>query len=85
MSTKIFIYYFLVERAYIVRGSRIPRRKTKLWLFNCLGMLCMFAKVSRTNFAYPSSALLCSGPSELHLVRTPELMTYNATNVGIAV
>lgn len=24
---------------YIIRGSRVPRLKTKLWLFNCLGML----------------------------------------------
>jgi hypothetical protein len=55
MTTKILIYYFLVERAvcwsqtskatesnsaqYIVGGSMQPRLKTKLWLFNCLFML----------------------------------------------
>ncbi|KAF3004759.1 hypothetical protein E8E13_000933 [Curvularia kusanoi] len=39
MTTKILTYYFLVERAYIVRGSREPRLKTKLWLFNCLFMM----------------------------------------------
>jgi hypothetical protein len=56
MTTKIIIYYFLVEKAvssrwvvsvnqtnntqYIVRGSLKPRHKTKLWLFNCIFMIC---------------------------------------------
>jgi hypothetical protein len=70
MTTKILMYYFLVERAvswvlggvyavgligvqYIIRGSRAPRFKTKLWLFNCLGMLCRTHPPSATSERVP--------------------------------
>ncbi|KAF2685542.1 hypothetical protein K458DRAFT_364394 [Lentithecium fluviatile CBS 122367] len=52
MTTKILIYYFLVEKAYIVRGSRLPRMKTKMWLFNCLGMLLPYIVVVILNFIF---------------------------------
>lgn len=42
MSTKLLIYYFLVERAYVVGGNRQGRFKTKLWLFNCLAMIAPY-------------------------------------------
>lgn len=40
MTTKVFIYYFLVERAFIIRRTTKPRMKDKLYLFNSFGMLC---------------------------------------------
>lgn len=52
MTTKILIYYFLVERAYVVRGSRKPRLKTKLWLFNCLFMMLPYAVFVVMNFVW---------------------------------
>jgi hypothetical protein len=52
MTTKILIYYFLVERAYIVRGSRKPRIKTKLWLFNCLFMMLPYTIFVIMNFVW---------------------------------
>lgn len=52
MTTKILIYYFLVERAYIVRGSRKPRLKTKLWLFNCLFMILPYTVIVVLNFVW---------------------------------
>ncbi|KAH7393967.1 hypothetical protein DE146DRAFT_112745 [Phaeosphaeria sp. MPI-PUGE-AT-0046c] len=52
MTTKIIIYYFLVERAYIVGGSRKPRLKTKLWLFNCLFMLLPYTIFVIMNFIF---------------------------------
>ncbi|PSN62490.1 hypothetical protein BS50DRAFT_120103 [Corynespora cassiicola Philippines] len=52
MSTKILIYYFLVERAYIIRGSRRPRMQTKLWMFNCLVMLFPYVCVVIMNFVF---------------------------------
>ncbi|KAF1970384.1 hypothetical protein BU23DRAFT_474075, partial [Bimuria novae-zelandiae CBS 107.79] len=52
MTTKILIYYFLVERAYIIRGCRAPRLKTKLWLFNCLGMIVPYCTVVVLNFVF---------------------------------
>ncbi|KAF4302018.1 hypothetical protein GTA08_BOTSDO10329 [Botryosphaeria dothidea] len=39
LSTKVCVYLFLVEKAYIVRGSNIPRLKDKLHMFNiCAAM-----------------------------------------------
>ena len=52
MTTKIVIYYFLVERAYVVRGSRKPRLKTKLWLFNCLSMMLPYTVFVIMNFIW---------------------------------
>ena len=52
MTTKILIYYFLVERAYIVRGSWQPRLKTKLWLFNCLFMILPYTVFAIMNFIW---------------------------------
>lgn len=52
MTTKILIYYFLVERAYIVRGSRKPRLQTKLWLFNCLFMILPYTILVALNFVW---------------------------------
>ncbi|KAH5072928.1 hypothetical protein HBH95_161340 [Parastagonospora nodorum] len=52
MSTKIIMYYFLVERAYIVGGSRKPRHKTKLWLFNCIFMILPYTIFVIMNFIW---------------------------------
>ncbi|KAK7184371.1 hypothetical protein PSPO01_09405 [Paraphaeosphaeria sporulosa] len=52
MSTKVFIYLFLVEKAYIVRGRRQPRLKDKLYLFNFFGMIYTFYLLSP--LTYPS-------------------------------
>ncbi|WDK18616.1 hypothetical protein CGRA01v4_09901 [Colletotrichum graminicola] len=39
VSTKKFIYLFMVERAHIIRQTRKSRFKSKLYLINSLGML----------------------------------------------
>ncbi|GAB7340096.1 hypothetical protein MBLNU457_6585t2 [Dothideomycetes sp. NU457] len=39
LTTKILIYVFLVEKAYIIRGSTKSRFKDPLYLFNCFGMM----------------------------------------------
>ncbi|KAF1934804.1 hypothetical protein EJ02DRAFT_429009 [Clathrospora elynae] len=52
LTTKIMIYYFLVEKAYIVRGSKKPRLQTKLWLFNCLCMLLPFTVFAVMNLIF---------------------------------
>ncbi|KAH6637735.1 hypothetical protein C7974DRAFT_307105 [Boeremia exigua] len=52
MTTKILIYYFLVERAYIVRGSLKARRHTKLWLFNCVFMMLPYTIFVIMNFVW---------------------------------
>ncbi|EUC27088.1 hypothetical protein COCCADRAFT_78797, partial [Bipolaris zeicola 26-R-13] len=52
MSTKVMIYYFLVEKAYIVRGGMKPRIQTKLWLFNCLFMLLPYIILVIMNFIF---------------------------------
>jgi hypothetical protein len=46
MSSKVFMYFFLAERVYVIGGSKKPRLKTKLWLFNSLFMICEYDKQS---------------------------------------
>ncbi|OJD33741.1 ring finger domain protein [Diplodia corticola] len=52
MSTKIFIYCFLVEKAYIVRGKHEARLKDKLYLFNCFFMMLPYTIVVILNFVW---------------------------------
>ncbi|KAF1956757.1 hypothetical protein CC80DRAFT_593462 [Byssothecium circinans] len=61
MTTKVLIYYFLVEKAYIIRGRRFPRMKSKLWLFNCLGMLLPYVILVVLNFIYRISYINDNG------------------------
>lgn len=50
MTTKVLIYYFLVERAFIIRRSSKPRLKDTLYLFNSFGMLIPYCVVIVLNF-----------------------------------
>ncbi|KAG4435768.1 hypothetical protein IFR05_008742 [Cadophora sp. M221] len=54
MSTKVvsLIYYFLVEKVYIIRSVSTPRLKSKLYLFNCFGMLLPYVVCVILNFVY---------------------------------
>ncbi|KAK7702746.1 hypothetical protein SLS57_011184 [Botryosphaeria dothidea] len=52
MTTKIVIYLFLVEKAYIVRGSHQSRLKDKLFLFNCFFMMLPYTIVVILNFVW---------------------------------
>lgn len=45
MFSKLFVYLFLVERAYIVRGSKKPRMKNPLFLVNTFGMVIPFTAI----------------------------------------
>ncbi|PQE33221.1 ring finger domain protein [Rutstroemia sp. NJR-2017a WRK4] len=51
MTTKL-IYYFLVERVYIIRRSSKPRIKDQLYLFNAFGMLVPYCVVIALNFIF---------------------------------
>ncbi|UKZ59015.1 uncharacterized protein TrAtP1_000335 [Trichoderma atroviride] len=46
----LFIYLFLVEKAYIIRGVTKPRMKSTLYLVNSLGMLTIYIGVVILNF-----------------------------------
>ncbi|KAF2466504.1 uncharacterized protein BDR25DRAFT_293412 [Lindgomyces ingoldianus] len=52
MTTKVLIYLFLVEKAYIIRGSRNARMKDKLFLFNFFGMIVPYLVVIVLNFIF---------------------------------
>ncbi|KAK7715522.1 hypothetical protein SLS57_006909 [Botryosphaeria dothidea] len=52
MSTKIFIYTFLVEKAYIVRGSHKPRLNDKLYIFNAFGLIIPYVAIVILNFVW---------------------------------
>ncbi|PPJ51808.1 hypothetical protein CBER1_09430 [Cercospora berteroae] len=52
MSTKVLIYCFLVERSWIVRGCLQKRSESKLYLFNCFGMLLPYTIAVVLNFVW---------------------------------
>ncbi|TIA27742.1 hypothetical protein D6C79_10528 [Aureobasidium pullulans] len=39
---KALLYYFLVEKCYLIRSAGEPRRQSKLWLFNFFGVICPY-------------------------------------------
>ncbi|TFB04933.1 hypothetical protein CCMA1212_002820 [Trichoderma ghanense] len=51
VTTK-FIYLFLAEKAYIIRGATMPRLRSKLYLVNSLGMLTIYVAVVILNFVF---------------------------------
>ncbi|TVY69013.1 hypothetical protein LSUE1_G006200, partial [Lachnellula suecica] len=51
LTTK-FLYYFLVERVYIIRRTSKPRSKDWLYLFNSCGMLLPYCVVIVLNFLF---------------------------------
>ncbi|KAH6622851.1 hypothetical protein F5144DRAFT_632284 [Chaetomium tenue] len=51
VTTKVLIYLFLVEKAYIIRSSnKKPRLKSKLYIFNSFGMIGAYCLVVVPNF-----------------------------------
>ncbi|KAF3230026.1 hypothetical protein TWF191_000265 [Orbilia oligospora] len=56
ITTKL-IYLLLVEKARLVKGAWLPRCKDKLYLFNSLGMLVLYAVVFFLTLAYRFSYL----------------------------
>ncbi|KAH0373216.1 hypothetical protein KCU65_g546, partial [Aureobasidium melanogenum] len=52
MTTKIMIYYFLVEKVHIIRTTNTARRKSKLWLFNFFGVICPYVVLVILNFVF---------------------------------
>jgi hypothetical protein len=52
------------SKQYIVGGSRKPRHKTKLWLFNCIFMILPYTIFVIMNFIwYASSSLYILKPN----------------------
>ncbi|KAH7155248.1 hypothetical protein B0J13DRAFT_221504 [Dactylonectria estremocensis] len=52
VTTKIFIYVFLVEKAHIIRGTPKTRLQSKLYCFNSFGMLGLYGVVVILNFIF---------------------------------
>ncbi|KAI5462278.1 hypothetical protein BGZ63DRAFT_209469 [Mariannaea sp. PMI_226] len=52
VTTKIFIYVFLVEKAHIIRGNGKTRLQSKLYCFNSFGMLGLYSIVVVVNFIF---------------------------------
>ncbi|KAF3925665.1 hypothetical protein ABW21_db0208773 [Orbilia brochopaga] len=61
LTTKI-IYFFLVEKVYIIRSKhKGPRRKDKMYLFNTIGMLFPYFIVIILTFIFRISELSTDG------------------------
>ncbi|KAK9778838.1 hypothetical protein SCAR479_04462 [Seiridium cardinale] len=52
VSSKILVYFFLVEKAFVVRNGAKPRLQSKLYCFNSFGMLGVYITVSILNFIF---------------------------------
>ncbi|CAK3846741.1 ring finger domain [Lecanosticta acicola] len=61
MSTKVLIYTFLVEKAWVVRGRLHRRKESKLYLFNCFGMLLPYGICVVLNFLWRISFINTHG------------------------
>lgn len=57
LSTKLLIYFFLVEKAFVVWGGRKSRLQSKLYIFNSFGMLSIFGIIGIFNFVYRITTL----------------------------
>ncbi|TIA07060.1 hypothetical protein D6C80_09991 [Aureobasidium pullulans] len=58
---KALLYYFLVEKCYLIRSAGEPRRQSKLWLFNFFGVISSLSKVDlyRSRIAYMNKEGVC--------------------------
>lgn len=52
LTTKALIFYFLIEKVYVIRKVRTSRLKSKLYCFNCFGMLLPYCVIIVLNFIY---------------------------------
>lgn len=52
VSSKILVYLFLAEKAYIIRSSHKPRLRSKFFWFNSIGMLVAYTAVAGVNFRF---------------------------------
>ncbi|KAF4986943.1 hypothetical protein FDECE_15683 [Fusarium decemcellulare] len=52
VTTKVLIYVFLVEKAYIIRSSTTRRKKSRLYLFNMISLLGGYTIVVILNFVF---------------------------------
>ncbi|OJD32248.1 ring finger domain protein [Diplodia corticola] len=52
LSTKVCVYLFLVEKAYIVRGSNESRYKDKLYIFNICGAMGPYGVLAILNIIW---------------------------------
>ncbi|KAH8601515.1 hypothetical protein B0O99DRAFT_606793 [Bisporella sp. PMI_857] len=52
LTTKALLFYFLVEKVFVIQKVRKSRLKSKLYLFNCFGLILPYCGVIILNFVY---------------------------------
>jgi len=52
LSTKLGIYYFLVEKVYLIRSVRKPRLKDKLYIFHAFGLVVFYVILTILQFVF---------------------------------
>ncbi|KAL1620560.1 hypothetical protein SLS56_009586 [Neofusicoccum ribis] len=57
LSTKVCVYLFLVEKAYIVRGSNIPRYRDPLYVLNITGAMAPYGVLAILNIIWRFSRI----------------------------
>ncbi|KAA8911140.1 hypothetical protein FN846DRAFT_467910 [Sphaerosporella brunnea] len=66
LSSKVLIYLFLVEKVFIIRGSR-QRWKDKLFMFNMFGMLVPYCLVITLTFVFRNAQIGVDGQCRIGL------------------
>ncbi|KAL2274330.1 hypothetical protein FJTKL_03315 [Diaporthe vaccinii] len=57
LSTKLLIYFFLVEKACIINGRSKPRLDSKSWLLNIMGILACYILILVFEFLHRSTTV----------------------------
>ncbi|KAH6645519.1 hypothetical protein BKA67DRAFT_585279 [Truncatella angustata] len=52
LASKTFIYLFLVDRAHIIRRTTKSRSKSKLYIWNCFGMVAIYTIIGTLGLIY---------------------------------
>lgn len=55
MFTKILIYFFLIDRAHIIRSVNKPRLRSKLYLFNVGSTIVVYSTIAVFDFLFHTS------------------------------
>ncbi|KAF2136280.1 uncharacterized protein K452DRAFT_302874 [Aplosporella prunicola CBS 121167] len=81
---KVLIYYFLVEKVHAVHHPRRPRRRNKLYLFNCVSALLPYAVLAALAVHYRVGHLDADVPGLCVLgLRRPALIPLIVVDVAL--
>lgn len=67
LSSKVLLYFFLVEKVHVIRGNNDSRWKDKLFVFNCFGMMLPYLVIIVLTFIYRNAVITEDGECKIGL------------------